>query len=218
MNEVKSIRVLIVDDHDMLREGLAAFLQGFPDLEMVGEASSGEEGVRLFEELKPDVILMDLVMPGMDGVKAIKAIHDIQPDIKIIALSSFSEDKLVRSALMAGATSYLLKNVSAERLADAIRSTHSGLPTLSPEVKSLLVDIARTTSSTSSNLEPLTPRELEVLGCLVTGLTNAEIAQQLGISQYTIKGHVSNILGKLAVNSRTEAVAYALRNNIVPNS
>jgi two-component system, NarL family, response regulator LiaR len=215
MNEVKSIRVLIVDDHDMLREGLAAFLQGFPDLEMVGEAASGEEGVRLFEELKPDVILMDLVMPGMDGVKAIKAIHDIQPDIKIIALSSFSEDKLVRSALMAGATSYLLKNVSAERLADAIRSTHSGLPTLSPEVKSLLVDIARTTSSTSSNLEPLTPRELEVLGCLVTGLTNAEIAQQLGISQYTIKGHVSNILGKLAVNSRTEAVAYALRNNIV---
>jgi two-component system, NarL family, response regulator LiaR len=154
-------------------------------------------------------------MPGMDGVKAIKAIHDIQPDIKIIALSSFSEDKLVRSALMAGATSYLLKNVSAERLADAIRTTHSGLPTLSPEVKSLLVDIPRTTSSTSSNLEPLTPRELEVLGCLVTGLTNAEIAQQLGISQYTIKGHVSNILGKLAVNSRTEAVAYALRNNIV---
>jgi two-component system, NarL family, response regulator LiaR len=215
MNEVESIRVLIVDDHDMLREGLAAFLQGFPDLEMVGEAASGEEGVRLFEELKPDVILMDLVMPGMDGVKAIKAIHDIQPDIKIIALSSFSEDKLVRSALMAGATSYLLKNVSAERLADAIRTTHSGLPTLSPEVKSLLVDIPRTTSSTSSNLEPLTPRELEVLGCLVTGLTNAEIAQQLGISQYTIKGHVSNILGKLAVNSRTEAVAYALRNNIV---
>jgi two-component system, NarL family, response regulator LiaR len=215
MNEVKSIRVLIVDDHDMLREGLVAFLHGFPDLEMVGEASSGEEGVRLFEELKPDVILMDLVMPGMDGVKAIKAIHDIQPDIKIIALSSFSEDKLVRSALMAGATSYLLKNVSAERLADAIRTTHSGLPTLSPEVKSLLVDIPPTTSSTSANLEPLTPRELEVLGCLVTGLTNAEIAQQLGISQYTIKGHVSNILGKLAVNSRTEAVAYALRNNIV---
>jgi two-component system, NarL family, response regulator LiaR len=215
MIESTPIRVLIVDDHDMLREGLAAFLNGFPDLVMVGEAASGEEGIRLCEELQPQVVLMDLVMPEMDGVTAIKAIHEAQPEVKIIALSSFSEDKLVRSALLAGATSYLLKNVSAERLADAIRATHTGLPTLSPEVKNLLLELEPPRSLSSATLEPLTPRELEVLVCLAAGLTNAEIAQRLGISQYTIKGHVSNILGKLGVNSRTEAVAYALRNNLV---
>lgn len=215
MIEGEPIRVLIVDDHDMLREGLAAFLNGFPDLVMVGEASSGVEGIRLCQELLPDVVLMDLVMPEMDGVLAIKAIHETQPEVKIIALSSFSEDKLIRSALAAGATSYLLKNVSAERLADSIRTTHAGLPTLSPEVKSILVELEPLDSPASSGLEPLTPRELEVLVCMAAGLTNAEIAQRLGISQYTIKGHVSNILGKLDVNSRTEAVAYALRNNLV---
>ena len=215
MIEGTPIRVLIVDDHDMLCEGLAAFLNGFPDLVMVGEASSGVEGIRLCQELQPDVVLMDLVMPEMDGVTAIKAIHEAQPEVKIIALSSFSEDKLVRTALMAGATSYLLKNVSADRLADAIRATHTGLPTLSPEVKSILLELEPPGSPSSPALEPLTPRELEVLVCMAAGLTNAEIAQRLGISQYTIKGHVSNILGKLGVNSRTEAVAYALRNNLV---
>ncbi|MFO7623894.1 MAG: response regulator transcription factor [Anaerolineales bacterium] len=216
MIESTPIRVLIVDDHDMLREGLAAFLNGFPDLVMVGEAASGEEGIRLCQELQPQVVLMDLVMPKMDGVTAIKAIHEVQPEIKIIALSSFSEDKLVRSALLAGATSYLLKNVSAERLADAIRATHTGLPTLSPEVKSILLELEPPETLSPATLEPLTPRELQVLVCLAAGLTNAEIAQRLGISQYTIKGHVSNILGKLGVNSRTEAVAYALRNNLIP--
>jgi two-component system, NarL family, response regulator LiaR len=215
MIEGTPIRVLIVDDHDMLREGLAAFLNGFPDLAMVGEASSGVEGIRLCKELQPQVVLMDLVMPEMDGVTAIKAIHEAQPEVKIIALSSFSEDKLVRSALLAGATSYLLKNVSAERLADAIRATHTGLPTLSPEVKSILLELEPPGSPTSPALEPLTPREMEVLVCMAAGLTKAEIAQRLGISQYTIKGHVSNILGKLGVNSRTEAVAYALRNKLV---
>ena len=215
MIESTPIRVLIVDDHDMLREGLAAFLNGFPDLAMVGEAASGEEGIRLCQELQPQVVLMDLVMPEMDGVTAIKTIHQAQPDIKIIALSSFSEDKLVRSALLAGATSYLLKNVSAERLADAIRATHTGLPTLSPEVKSVLLELEPPGSPSSPVLEPLKPRELEVLVCLAAGLTNAEIALRLGISQYTIKGHVSNILGKLGVNSRTEAVAFALRNNLI---
>jgi two-component system, NarL family, response regulator LiaR len=215
MIEEKPIRVLIVDDHDMLREGLAAFLHGFPDLAMVGEAPSGVEGIRLCQELQPDVVLMDLVMPEMDGVTAIKMIHEVQPEIKIIALSSFSEDKLVRSALLAGATSYLLKNVSANRLADAIRTTHTGLPTLSPEVKSLLIEAESPDARTNAGPDSLTPRELEVLSCMAAGLTNAEIAQRLGISQYTIKGYVSNILGKLDVSSRTEAVAYALRNNLV---
>lgn len=215
MFEGNPIRVLIVDDHDMLREGLAAFLNGFPDLVMVGEASSGVEGIRLCQVLQPDVVLMDLVMPEMDGVTAIKTIHATLPNTKIIALSSFSEDKLVRSALQAGATSYLLKNVSADRLAEAIRTTHTGLPTLSPEVKSLLIEIGAPGSPSEAGVEPLTPRELEVLASMASGLTNAEIAQRLGISQYTIKGHVSNILGKLGANSRTEAVAYALRNNLV---
>ena len=215
MSDKNKIRVLIVDDHDMLREGLATFLRAFDDLKLVGEAASGVEAVRLCREHKPDVVLMDLLMPELDGVSAIQQIHLEQPQIKIIALSSFSEDELVKSALRAGATSYLLKNVSAARLAEAIRTTQSGLPTLSPEITGALIETAPAAPPPPAASEPLTQRELDVLRLMVAGMTNAEIAQRLKISPFTIKGHVSNILGKLGASSRTEAVAFALKNKIV---
>lgn len=215
MKENPNIHVLIVDDHDMLREGLATFLRIYPDLHLVGEASSGTEAVRLCQELHPDVVLMDLLMPEMDGVTAIQQIHENEPGVKIIALSSFSEDELVKSALRAGATSYLLKNVTAEKLAEAIRATQSGLPTLSPEVANILIETGHGPLAHQKATGPLTTRERDVLAHMAGGLTNAEIAQRLGVSQYTVKGHVSNILSKLSVNSRTEAVVYALRNQII---
>ncbi|RME69751.1 MAG: DNA-binding response regulator [Chloroflexi bacterium] len=212
MSQENRIRVLIVDDHDMLREGLHAFLKAFPDLQLVGEAASGVEAVRLCRELNPDVVLMDLVMPEMDGVTAIRLIHQAQPAVKIIALSSFGEDELVWSALNAGATSYLLKNISADRLAKAIRATRAGLPTLAPEVTHALVDGDVQSFSPAAEL---TPRELEVLQLLVEGLTNTAIAQRLNLSKFTVKNHVSSILSKLGVASRTEAVSLALKHNIV---
>jgi NarL family two-component system response regulator LiaR len=206
----KPIRVLIVDDHDMLRKGIASFLYSMPDLELVGEASSGSEAIELCAELNPDVVLMDLVMPEMDGVTAIQHIHSRQPDIHLIALSSFAEHDLVKSALKAGAAGYILKNVPAEKLAEAIRMANSGIAPLSPEITSNLF-----APSESSTQFKLTPREQEVLALVVEGFSNAEIAYRLGISQFTVKNHVSNILTKLGVASRTDAVRVAIQNNLV---
>ncbi len=203
------IRVLICDDHDMLREGLAAFLRASSDLELVGEAATGVEAVKVCAEESPDVILMDLLMPEMDGVGAIKEIKESNPNIKIIALSSFAESKLVRSAVDAGATSYLLKNVSAATLAESIRVAYSGVATFSPEITPSLLSPAK-----GSNID-LTNRETEVLAKIVEGYSNAEIAFQLSISKFTIKNHVSNILSKMGVNSRTEAVRVALQNDLI---
>ncbi len=206
---MKPIRIVIVDDHDMLREGITSFLRAYPELQLVGEAASGAEAIRQCQELVPDVVLMDLLMPEMGGVDAIRLIHDQQPNIRIIALSSFGEEELVRAALQAGATSYLLKNVSADHLAEAIRVTYSGLPTISPEVTTKL--FSETPSSYSEILEPLTSRELEVLDLMARGLTNDEISLQLQLSKNTIKNHVSNILSKLGVGNRTEAASMAMR-------
>lgn len=217
MNATNPIRILVVDDHDMLRRGLAAFLHAFPELCLVGDTSSGIEAIRLCQDLHPDVVLMDLLMPEMDGVAAIESIHQKQPEIKIIALSSFHDGNLVKAALRAGATSYILKNVSPEELADAIRSTQCGLPSLSPEVVDTLVESTQSMSNITNNQGVLTPREQEVLAGMVTGLTNSQIAQQLKLSQFTIKGYVSNILSKLGASSRTEAVALAVRNKITPS-
>ncbi|NMC81079.1 MAG: response regulator transcription factor [Chloroflexi bacterium] len=200
---------MIVDDHDMLREGITSFLRAYPELQLVGEAASGAEAIRQCQELVPDVVLMDLLMPEMGGVDAIRLIHDQQPGIRIIALSSFGEEELVRAALQAGATSYLLKNVSADHLAEAIRVTYSGLPTISPEVTTKL--FSETSSSYPEILEPLTSRELEVLDLMARGLTNDEISLQLQLSKNTIKNHVSNVLGKLGVSNRTEAASMAMR-------
>ena len=204
------IRVLIVDDHDMLREGLATFLKAFPDMEMVGEAANGLEAVERCRELSPDVVLMDLVMPEMDGVAAIKAIHAERPGTAIIALSSFGEERLVRSALESGALSYLLKNVSAESLAEAIRLACAGISSLSPEASAAVVR----GHESPAPLDDLTPREREILRLLVDGRTNAEIAAHLGLSLYTVKNHVRNLLGKLGVGSRTEAVSLALQRGL----
>ncbi|MBA4419549.1 MAG: DNA-binding response regulator [Anaerolinea sp.] len=205
----RKIRVLIVDDHDMLREGLTSFLRAFPDLEMVGEASSGSEAIRLCRDLKPEVVLIDLIMPEIDGVSAIQVIHQELPDIHFIALSSFNEDDLIKAALRAGATGYLLKNVSADRLAEAIRASNVGLPILSPEIAQIILQ--KHDSPVTPNGNRLSHREKEVLNLMITGLSNAEIGSQLNISTFTVKNHVSNILVKMNVSSRTEAVSQALQ-------
>lgn len=204
------IRVLIVDDHDMLREGLAMFLKAFPDMEMVGEAANGQEAIDRCRALSPDVVLMDLVMPEVDGVQAIATIHAERPATAVIALSSFGEERLVRAAMEAGALSYLLKNVSAESLAEAIRLARAGLSSLSPEASAALV----AGRGASAPGDDLTPREREILSQLIDGRTNAEIAARLGLSLYTVKNHVRNLLGKLGANSRTEAVSLALQRGL----
>ncbi len=213
MTQSNPIRVVLVDDHAVVRSGLGAFLLAFDDLELVGEAGGGEEAVRLCEQVRPDVILMDLVMPGMDGAAATRAIRERCPQVQVIALTSFKEDELVQGALQAGAISYLLKNVSADELADAIRAAHAGRPTLAPEAAQALVQAA---SHPPPPGHDLTPREREVLALMVEGLSNPQIAERLVVSRSTVKFHVSSILSKLGVDGRTEAVALAVQNHLVP--
>ncbi|MGD2105775.1 MAG: response regulator transcription factor [Anaerolineae bacterium] len=212
MDESNPIRVMIVDDHDMVRKGLATFLRIKPDLELVGEACNGLEAVEVCEQVHPDVILMDLVMPEKDGPTATRAIRERWPEVQIIALTSFEDRELVQEALQAGAISYLLKNVSVNELAQAIRAAYAGRATLAPEAAQALIQAA------SQEPKPdyeLTPRESEVLALMVEGLTNPEIAERLTISYSTARAHVSNVLCKLDVSNRAEAVALALRRKLV---
>jgi NarL family two-component system response regulator LiaR len=203
---------MIVDDHAMVRRGLAAFLQVFDDLELIGEAASGEEAVRLVATVQPDVVLMDLVMDQMDGAAAARAIRQSNPHVQVIALTSFREEMLVQKALQAGAISYLLKNVSADELAAAIRAAHVGRSTLAPEAAEALVRAAAQPPAPGYDL---TAREREVLELMIKGLSNVEIAEHLVVSQSTIKTHASSILAKLGVTSRTEAVALAVQHHLV---
>jgi NarL family two-component system response regulator LiaR len=207
--ESKRIRVVIVDDHDMLREGLAVFLKAFRDMQLVGEAASGEDAVRLCTRLAPDVVLMDIVMSGMGGVEATRLIHEKRPGVRIIALSSFEDEQLVKSAIRAGATSYLLKNISADRLAEAIRSSLAGLPTFAPEIAPALVE--ERPPALSPIQHGLTHREREVLALLASGLSNSQISRRLNISLNTAKNHVGNILSKLGARNRTEAAGFVLQ-------
>jgi NarL family two-component system response regulator LiaR len=209
----KPIRIMLVDDHAMVRRGLATFLKVFSDMQLVGEAESGEAAIQLCAEILPDVILMDMAMPLMDGATATRAIRQKFPHVQIIALTSFKEGKIIKNALEAGAIGYLLKDISADDLAWAIRSAHAGRATLSPEAAQSLVETANQPPAPGLDL---TEREREVLVLMIEGLNNTQIAGRLTVSPSTIKSHVSNILSKLGVASRTEAVSLALRHGIVP--
>jgi NarL family two-component system response regulator LiaR len=212
MDEPNSIRVLIVDDHAVVRTGLKFFVQAFDGLELVGEAASGEQALRLCEQIQPDVVLMDLVMPGMDGVAATRAVRQRYPDIQIIALTSFRDEELVQGALAAGAIGYLLKDVSADDLAAAIRAARAGRPTLAPEATQALI---KGTTHAPPPGHDLTPREREVLSLMVEGLSNPEIARRLVIGLSTVKFHVSSIFSKLGVASRAEAITLAWQYHLV---
>ena len=204
-------RIMLVDDHAVVRSGLGAFLSVHPDLELVGEAENGEQAVARAGLLQPDVILMDLMMPVMDGVAAIAAIKKQHAAIQIIALTSFQEDELVQNALRAGAVGYLMKNVSARELAAAIHAAKDGKMTLSSEAAQALVRASQQPQDT----EKLTEREREVLKLMVEGLNNAEIAERLVVSLSTVKYHISNILTKLGVDNRVAAVTQALQKKLV---
>lgn len=206
------IRVMLVDDHTMVRRGLATILKVFDDLELAGEAANGEDAIQLCTQVLPDVVLMDMVMPDMDGVTATRAIRQQFPEVQVIALTSFKDRGLVQEALQAGAIGYLLKDVSADALAQAIRAAHAGRATLSPEAAQALVQAAAQPPTPGHDL---TERERDVLILMVEGLNNTQIADRLVVSPSTIKSHVSHILAKLGVASRTEAAALAVRHGLV---
>jgi NarL family two-component system response regulator LiaR len=207
---------MIVDDHEMVRRGACSYLEAQPDISVVAQASSGEEAVRLAQEFIPDVVLMDLVMPGMDGVEATRRVKDISPRSQIVILTSFHQDEFIFPALQAGAISYLLKDVKASELVDAIRRAARGEATLHPRIAARVIKTFR-------SLEPeeatpfiaLTEREMEVLKLIAKGYSNDKIAETLVISMGTVKGHVSNILSKLHLVDRTQAAAYAWQAGIV---
>jgi two-component system, NarL family, response regulator LiaR len=213
MTEKKAIRVMLVDDHAVVRSGLSAFLLAYDDLELVGEAASGEKALQVCQQVQPDVVLMDLVMPGMDGATATGQIREKCPHIQVIALTSFKEKDLVEGALKAGAIGYLLKDVSADELVNAIRSAAVGKPTLSPEAAQVLIQATRAPVQRLGF--DLTEREREVLALMVDGLNNNQIAERLVVSVSTAKFHVSSILSKLGAATRTEAVSVALKNDLL---
>jgi len=207
----KSIQILIADDHTVVREGLRTLINTEPGLEVIGEATDGREAVQQTRALKPDVILLDMVMPHLDGLEAIKAIKEEQPEAKILVLTSFSDDDKVFPAIKAGALGYLLKNASPQRLLRAIRDVHRGEPSISPDIaKKLMMEMQRP-ADLPPTADPLTEREVDVLRLIARGLTNQDIAAELVIGEGTVRTHVSNILSKLHLANRTQAALYALR-------
>ncbi|NLG99163.1 MAG: response regulator transcription factor [Chloroflexi bacterium] len=204
---------MLVDDHAVVRSGLAAFLMVYDDLILAGEAGDGQEAVERCEELQPDVVLMDLIMPEMDGATATQIIRKKWPHIQVVVLTSFKEDDLVQEALRAGAIGYLLKNASSDDLVRAIRQAAAGQPTLAPEAAQVLMN-ANQQQRQAARFD-LTSREKEVLALMAKGLNNLEIADLLVVSRSTVKFHVSSLLAKLDASSRTEAVAIALQNRLI---
>jgi DNA-binding NarL/FixJ family response regulator len=211
-HEAGRIRVLIVDDHTVVRRGLRGFFDLLDDIEVVGEAEDGQRALAMTDALQPDVVLMDIVMPAMDGIAAIAAIKDRHPDIEVVALTSFIEEDRVTAALDAGASGYLLKDAEADDLAVAVRRAHAGEVHLDPQVARMLAQRIR---STASGHEPLTEREREVLRLVARGHSNKEIAALLDITERTARTHVSNILGKLDLASRTQAALWAIEHRAV---
>jgi NarL family two-component system response regulator LiaR len=211
MNTSQTIRVMLVDDHNVVRSGLATFMRAYDDLELVGEAKNGLEAIELCREKRPDVVLMDLMMPEMDGIAATRTILASCPQIKIIAMTSFEDEHLVQGVLAAGAISYLIKNVTSEELAKAIREAASGRSTLSPEAAKVLIHATRPANQPAFEL---TEREQEVLNLVVQGHNNKQIAEMLIISLATVKAHISSILSKLQVASRAEAIAFAIKHKL----
>lgn len=206
-----TIQVLIVDDHTIVRKGTRALLAEVEDIEVVGEAADGREAVDQAEMLRPDVILMDLVMPVMDGIEATRQITGSQPDTRILALTSFAADDKVFPAIKAGALGYLLKHADPEELVDAIRQVYHGKPSLHPIIARKVLQEMRRPSEKTPTPDPLTGREIEVLQLVAQGFSNQEIADQLSIAEVTVRTHVSNILGKLHLANRVQAALYALR-------
>jgi two-component system, NarL family, response regulator LiaR len=208
------IRVVFVDDHEMVRIGVSAFLSAQPDIEVVGEAADGKKGVELALELRPDIILMDLVMKEMDGIEATKQIIEKWPEAKVIIVTSFLDDEKVYPALEAGATSYMLKTSKADEIANAVRATYHGQSVLEPEVTGKMMVKMRQKQKHHPH-EELTSREMEILMLMAEGKTNQDIADELYIALKTVKTHVSNILSKLTVQDRTQAVIYAFKHSLI---
>ena len=213
MKVKRMIKVVFIDDHEMVRIGVSSYLSAQADIDVVGEASDGKEGVQLALELRPDIILMDLVMKEMDGIQATKEIIQEWPDAKIIIVTSFLDDDKVYPALEAGAVSYMLKTSKASEIAEAVRKTHNGQSILEPEVTGKMMTRMRQ-KTVSHPHEELTNRELEILLLMTQGKTNQEIADELFIALKTVKTHVSNILSKLGVQDRTQAVIYAFKHDL----
>lgn len=211
------IGVLIVDDHPIVRQGLRTFLETQDDLEVVGEASSGEEALALIADTLPDIVLMDLVMPGMDGIEATRRATELSPSTRVIVLTSFADDEKVFPAIKAGADGYLLKDIEPPQLADAIRSVSRGEALLHPTVAAKLMQEVSGPGRHVPGGE-LTARELEVLRLIARGMSNREIAKDLGIAEKTVKTHVSNILAKLHLADRTQAALYAVREGLAEQS
>ena len=206
------IRIMLVDDHDMVRRGMAVFLQALPDMELVGEAADGTEAIELVDQIQPDVILMDVMMPEMGGIEATRRIKTRYPAVQVLMLSSSKDEESIKSAIQAGAIGYILKNVGINEMAEAVRNAAHGQATLSPAVTQVLV------AATARPPEPeyrLTDRERELLGLLAKGYSNSDIASHLTISLSTVKFHVSSILVKLKASSRMEAVAIAHEQHLV---
>ncbi|AGK52231.1 response regulator [Bacillus sp. 1NLA3E] len=208
------IKVVFVDDHEMVRIGVCSYLSAQPDIEVVGEADNGKTGVELALSLRPDIILMDLVMQEMDGIEATKNIIESWPDAKIIIVTSFLDDEKVYPALEAGATSYMLKTSKASEIANAVRATYQGQSVLEPEVTGKMMMKMRQKQTLLPH-EELTSREMEILLLMAEGKANQEIADELFIALKTVKTHVSNILSKLAVQDRTQAVIYAFKHSLI---
>jgi len=211
-----AIRILLVDDHNLVRMGLKAYFSTLPDIRVVGEAGTGEEAVRLVAELDPDVVLMDLIMPGMGGVEATRQLKKINPRTQVIVVTSYHEDEHIFPAIRAGALSYVLKDIDPDDLADAIRRANGGEAVLNPRVATRMVkELGGIRQETVNAFRELTDREMEVLKWIATGKNNQEIAEILVISEKTVKSHITNILNKLHLSDRTQAAVYAWQEGIV---